>query len=269
MGSPSPEFRPPPQNLVTSILAPALKLWLRSQVSSVDQLEIGIGSQAEAGASLSSRQMLAGHIPEVRVMAQGAIYRGLHLGQLNLQGQNIRMNLGQAVRGKPLRLLAPIAVKLNLSLSPAQLNDSLRSPLLAPLLADWLSLLQHQLCCPGADRLAGPGLAGLDQRQLDHPQLELGQGRLRLLLRWVEPGGDAGKDQVQGNLVLDSGLKLEGGRSLLLHQPRWQQQPPAGFRADLSPLEAAVINLGEEIHLEELSITPEQLRLQGQLMVQP
>lgn len=88
--------------IIASVLSPAIKLYLRSQVDQVEGLEIKI----KGGDS----QILRGHIPEVSLMAQRAIYQGLFLSQVQVTGENIKINLGQVLKGKALRLLEPIFI---------------------------------------------------------------------------------------------------------------------------------------------------------------
>lgn len=276
------------QNLLAGVLGPALKLWLRSQVETVEHLEVAIGSEIgdrEIGGSdgggrgpLSSRQMLAGRIPLVRVEARSVIYQGLHLGQLKLVGQDIRMNLGQAVRGKPLKLLAPIGVALALKMTEAQLNDSLASPLLAPQLGEWLNALQALLVEAdqgGAEPWTQPRIA------LAGGALGSGLAAERLGLRvWHRPRSTASGDgstlmadmaEVQRGteLAIETALGISNGNLLQLHQPRWSEAPPAGFQADLSCLAMMPLQLGRDVAIEQIAIAAGQLHLKGQLTIQP
>ena len=91
------------------MLSPACRVWLRSQVSHVDDLQVDIQG--------GSRQILGGTIPRVTVVAVGAIYQGLSLGSIDLIAENIRINLPQVIKGKPLQLLAPIAVMAGVKFS--------------------------------------------------------------------------------------------------------------------------------------------------------
>lgn len=283
-------------NLLTGLLGPALKLWLRSQVEAVDRLAVGIGSQTAEGNCLTSRQMLAGRIPVLSVEADGVIYRGLHLGQLRLRGQDIRMNLGQAVRGKPLKLLAPICVDLELRMNEAELNASLASPLLASQLGDWLALLMGWV----TDGDFG-GDSG-EARSLGQPQLalaggalgrHLGADRLGLLAQYgvqagpvapsdpeavlngaqaLEPALELALKRKAGTRVeiaIEAGLAVCNGNVLKLCQPRWSAPPPAPFQTDLSALAELPLQLGPDVAIETLAIAAGQLHLVGQLTIQP
>lgn len=266
------------RNLVAGVLGPALKLWLRSQVEAATRLDVRIGSEMGEGGSLSSRQMLAGRIPRVQVEADGVIYKGLHLGQLKLVGRDIRMNLGQAVRGKPLKLLAPIVVDLELRMSEAQLNESLESPLLAPQLGEWLELLQELLLEEEK----------LGELQLSQPQIALSGGalggtkleaeRLGLQAQYgpavqadsrADARADSQADAAAGEIAIETALTVRNGNVLKLRQPRWSEAPPAGFQDDLSSLAMMPLKLGSDVAIEQIAIAAGQLHLVGQLTVQP
>ncbi len=263
----NPKVKQGKRSLVAGVLGPALKLWLRSQVEAVDRLEVSIGSETGEGNNLSSRQMLTGRIPLVQVEADSVIYKGLHLGQLQLVGQDIRMNLGQAVRGKPLKLTAPIVVDLALKMTEAQLNDSLESPLLAPQLGEWLNLLQELLIEEESLEASGVGTESLSQPRIALAGGELGSGlgAERLGLRVCQGAQSA----AQTELAIETGLAVRNGNLLKLRQPCWSEAPPAGFQEDLSSLAMMPLKLGRDVALERIAIAAGQLHLTGQLTVQP
>ena len=111
-----------------SVLAPACRVWLRSQVSHVEDIRVEIAG--------GSRQILSGTIPRVAVVAVGAIYQGLSLGSIDLVAENIRINLPQVLKGQPLGLLEPIAVTAEVKFSAADLQISLATPLLSQAITD-------------------------------------------------------------------------------------------------------------------------------------
>lgn len=116
--------------IITNVLKTALKLWLRSQVSSVSQLEVEIQA--------SDRQLLSGRIPEVSIFASHAIYQGLHLTKVQLKAENIRINIGALLKGQPLRLLETVPVFGQVILNQEDLNSSVSSELLSTALNDLL-----------------------------------------------------------------------------------------------------------------------------------
>ena len=116
------------RGIVGSVLAPACRVWLRSQVSHVDDIQVDI-----AGGSL---QILGGTIPRIAVGAVGAIYQGLSLGSIDLIAENIRINLPQVLKGQPLGLLEAISVTANVKFSEGDLQASLSAPLLSQAITD-------------------------------------------------------------------------------------------------------------------------------------
>ncbi|MCX7594094.1 MAG: DUF2993 domain-containing protein [Fischerella sp.] len=123
--------------IITNVLTKALKLWLRSQVSQISQLEVEIKA--------SDRQLLSGCIPLVSIFASHAVYQGLHLTQIQLVAENIRINLGSVLKGKPLRLLETVPVVGELIVEEEDLNASISSHLLSTALNNVLdNLLPEQ-----------------------------------------------------------------------------------------------------------------------------
>ncbi|NJL84130.1 MAG: DUF2993 domain-containing protein [Chloroflexaceae bacterium] len=93
-------------------------------VGGVETLEVAIGGR--------NRQILGGYIPEVTLTSRGAVYQGLHFASVSLQGENIRINLAEVLRGEPLRLLEGVRVAVEAALGERDLVASLESPLVGP-----------------------------------------------------------------------------------------------------------------------------------------
>lgn len=236
---------------ISSLLEPAIKLWLQSQMESVAELTVKI----EAG----DRQILGGCIPQVALAAQQAVYRGLHLSQIAVQGQDIQVNLGQVMRGKPLRLLHPVPVAVDLRLQESDLNRSLGAPLLAGAVADLL-----------AEWLRAAHVVGLKGHLAAHPSphITLADDRLTLMAPWQDEAG------VLGTLTLTAGLHLAGHRCLQFQQPELSYQPPEDVTGELppplvEPLADFALDLGTDVELTVLQIQPGALHCQGYLWVNP
>jgi hypothetical protein len=221
-------------HIITRLLTPAVHLWLRSQVESIQSLDIHIQG--------GDRQILSGYLPQVAVAAERAIYQGLHLSQLDLQARNIRINLGQVMRGKPLRLLEVIPVQVSLSLSEADLNASLTTPLLAQAVTDILSPL-------------------LQSADADHPlviqhlQVALECDRLTLTVFSLNQAAPS---------VISTGLSVINGHLLRLNDSAW--------RSPLDPIPAWMnldIDLGQDVYIEHLRLEAGQLHCQGRINVIP
>ena len=221
-------------HIITRLLTPAVHVWLRSQVESIQTLEIDIRG--------GDRQILSGYLPQVAVGAEGAVYQGLYLSQLQLQAQNIRVNLGQVVRGKPLRLLEVIPVEVAVCLLEADLNASLQTPLLANGIADVLSPLLQS-----ADAVT--------PLAIEHLQVSLERDRLVLT---VTLAGQATP------VMITTGLSMVNGHILRLTDSQW--------RSPVDPIPAWMnfdIDLGQDVHIDDLRIEPGQLLCQGRLNVIP
>jgi len=135
---------------VSSVLIPIIKLWLRSQVEHIENIEIKIAGK--------SRQILSGDIPKATVTGVNVRYQGLAVTHIDLYSEAIHLNIGQILRGETLRLLDPICVMMDVDLSPADLQSCLKSSVFLDAIAcdipsvktdaeirDLLEMLVHKL----------------------------------------------------------------------------------------------------------------------------
>lgn len=72
--------------IISRFLTPAIKFWLRSQLSTVEDLKMEI----HAG----DKQILRGKINEVSVQTTKAVYQDIHISQASVSTENIAVNLG-------------------------------------------------------------------------------------------------------------------------------------------------------------------------------
>jgi hypothetical protein len=230
--------------LISKILSPALRLWLRSQVEQIEELQIQIEGR--------DRQILSGHVPGVFLNSRRAIYQGLHLGDVKLAGQNIRINMGQIIKGKPLQLLEPIQVGGEIRLEQADLQASLSSEILAGAFRELLiAMLELQ------------GVATPEQ-QLDP-----------FTICWEQIVLDGNHFILTGNLIQADGsttpLKIHAALELL--NPQTLQLTPLTLEIlpglTTANLEALAVDLGSDVELEALSVDGGQLFCQGRLLVRP
>lgn len=261
-----PESVPTQSRLISRIIAPALQLWLRSQVDHVETLQVKV----EGG----DRQILSGHVPQVSIWAENAIYQGLHLSRVELVGKKIRLNLGQILKGQPLQLLEPIPVVVDLLLLEADLNASLPAPLLANALREFLvTLLGDQLSLstseaksqqqtqaptvdPGNKANPAPGI------NLQDPQIAIATDQLTLSTSLVTATGHT-------TVILRTGLSQVSSHELQLEHPQWLPSLKAKRSLPLTDLEGYILDLGPEVGISQLSLAPGELTCQGQIMVQP
>jgi hypothetical protein len=124
------------RSVLSPLMLPLIKIWLRSQVESLDTLEIEIKGR--------DGQILKGLIPSAKVMATGVVYQGLHLSDLCLTASEIHLNTPQVLRGEALKLLQPIQVNLELNLTPSDLKHCLDASLLTEALGTFENPMLEQ-----------------------------------------------------------------------------------------------------------------------------
>lgn len=223
------------QRLMRRILAPALRWWLQTQVEAVTELAIDLQAK--------DQQILTGYLPLVRVLAVGVIFQGLCLTRARLQAENIRVNLGQVLRGKPLKLMEPIQAWGELHLTQADLHQSLDSNLMRSALRDLVDIFSQELNQPLPTALANLEIATAT--------VNFGHGALDCTL----------------NLLGEQPFVISFAAEIGLASPQCLEF--RDLRAfDLAP-QTIQINLGEDVHLETLTLTPEKLICEGGLTVYP
>ncbi len=228
----------PPNNssrLIGNILAPAIKLWLRSQVQQVSNLEVQIEGK--------NRQILTGNIPRVSILAKDAVYQGLHVAQIHLVATDIQINLGQVIKGHPLRLLEKVPVTGTVQLYQADINASVRSPLLANALTELLSKLAP---------IAAEGQVRWDKAIASDGQITLNAT--------IAP--NSGNPQP---IILQAGLQLATSQELEITQPTIET--PQGI--SLANLDSFKVDLGEEVDLSALTLLPGKIVCSGKINVVP
>lgn len=222
--------------LISKVLSPALRLWLRSLVEQVSDLEVKISG--------SDRQILMGNIPNVSIRANQAVYQGLHLEQIHLVGNGIRTNLSQVLRGQPLRLVEPVLVYGELLVQQAGLNASLQSSLLSTALTDLLQMLLPK-------DYSLDGQVKWHKITIDTEQLIL--------------SGTLTHSSSTMPLSLRCGLQLLSCHELQLTYPQLQIYPDVL----LEKLENFNIDLGLHVDLQELTLHPGELVCRGGITVMP
>jgi len=235
---------PQKSRIISKVLSPAIRLWLRSQVEHVEDLQFQIRG--------GDRQILKGHIPSVFISASYAVYQGLRLSQIQLEGTDIRVNLGQMLKGKPLRLLEPVPVEAQLLITESDLHASLQAPLLSTAVIDFLStLLQSHGTIDAIDNFK--------QREIAWEKIDIEMGQLTLL------GSQTDANRETTPIAIRAGLQLVSPRELRLSPFQVQihpDQPPL-------TLDDIQIDLGSEVQLQHLALTPGQLMCRGRLSVVP
>jgi len=213
-----------------------VRLWLRSQVEQVSNLEVKISG--------SDRQILTGYIPRVFISARHVVYQGLHLSQVQLVGENILTNLGQVLRGKPLQLLEPVRVSGELLLKESDLNASLQSSLLANALTDVLKTLL-------STNFPGDG-------QLSCHKIAINSGQLIINATLASDPSNSTPVEIHTDLQLASCHEL---------QLRPQIQTDVGFPCE--NIDTFKLDLGSEVDIQELTLSSGQLLCCGRINVIP
>lgn len=227
--------------VIDKLLSSVVKLWLKSQVSKVDNLQFKITG--------SEQQILQGLIPEIFVSATNVIYQGIHFSELDLRGNNIKFNLTQVIKKKPLNLLEPIVINLKVLLQEVDLQNSLSSPLLTSGLTDlWTRFLL-----------------------LNHLQLKPHQS----IYQWehlslLESGlSFAGKyyqlNQDPVSIGITTQIELNNPHTLFLLPLETITIP----ELSLSSSDRLIVDLGTQVSLTDFSLTPKYLLLKGTITVFP
>lgn len=225
----------PASGWVSGVLSPAVSLWLRSQLDHVDNLQIQITSK--------NQQLLRGQIPHATLKADQAVYQGIHLSHGEMTAENIRINVGEMLKGKPFRLLEPVPVMGAVRLTMTDLQASLGSELLVE----------------GLGEVIAPMIP---------PAIGLQLGAIAWETAIFKPGaielqGQMAEDHGQTAIALQSGLELTSPQTLRL--------APLQFSLGATPyaLPPFELDLGSDLQLTALEMTPTALQLQGRLTIIP
>jgi LmeA-like phospholipid-binding len=239
------------RGILSRILEPALQLWLRSQVESTEMLQVHLSG--------GDRQVLSGYIPQLELEAHQTVYQGLHLSHVHLTGKDIRINIGQVLKGKALQPLDPIPVKIKVQIETIDLEASLESAMLQQALIEiLLTLVGDQI----EDALGG--VLRSQSLALQNPHIVLGENQLRLSAQIaVQESNRSIPVALQTGLVLDSPCKL------MLQNPEWLPTPNAKRGLPLKELHGYCFDLGDQAQFQSLSITPDGIQAQGQLLIMP
>ncbi|WP_066425851.1 DUF2993 domain-containing protein [Anabaena sp. 4-3] len=222
--------------IITNILTTALKVWLRTQVSQVSELEVEIKA--------SDRQLLSGCIPWVSIFATHAVYQGLHINQIKLGAENIQINIGQILKGQPLQLLQVVPVVGELIIEEKDLNASLSSELLLSALNDLLVKLLPDNCP--------------DAKSIFWQKIILKNQQISLIATLTSVGKSI-------PLEISFYLELLRGQELQLSQIQVIQN---GVLL-LTSSDNYNFHLGSDVNIAELSLTPGKLVCRGQVNVNP
>lgn len=229
--------------VINRVLKTALKAWLRSQLAGDLKVEI-------EGCDLN---LLRGNIPKVRVTAEQAVYQGLHLSKIEIIAHHIQVNLKQILRGKPLQLMQPIPIDVSIVVQAADLDQSRSAPLLQSAVRD---LLQTLLSQSQQDAIADDAPCST-ATELQDIQLKNNGFSLK-----VQVPSMVGPTTATLATCLTTGQPHE----LLFYDLTYQTDRKQHALESSQPLS---INLGRQVNLRSLTLTPAALTCEGQIEVQP
>jgi hypothetical protein len=222
--------------IITKVLNSAIKLWLRTQLNQVSDLDVQIKA--------SDRQLLSGCIPGVSISASKAVYRGIHITEIELYAEKIQLNVSSILRGQPLQLLEIVPVVGKLIVEEQDLNNSLSSPLLLTAINDLLITVIPQ--------------SGINFKSLSWRKITLDNQLLIL-------HGITISDRQETFFNIHLYLKLLNGQELQLTQVEIKSDEEVileGYAPD-------IINLGTDVDIKEISLIPGQLTCYGCININP
>jgi hypothetical protein len=229
-------------DIISKVLSPAIRVWLRSQVEEIETLDLKITG--------GDRQILSGYIPQIFLATNRAVYQGLHLRQIELQAENIYLNLGQIMRGKPLRLIEPVPVSGQLLLDEVDLQASVISPLLGSGLTELVFILLEK------SGIQEPQ-THLQSYKINWENIEINPEKFSLTGKLTDENNNSNP------LNINSGLSLINSQKLHL-SPIIIEGLPAHLEININEIE---IDLGDHVEIAELNLSEGQISCIGQLIV--
>ncbi len=229
--------------IISSILTPAIKFWVRSQLNSTEELDIKI----DAG----DKQILTGRINKVFLEAKQTIYQGIYINKAEVNTQNIAVNLGEILRGKPLKLLNPIYVVGDIEITSQNLHDSLQSHLLKQALTDLVKLLLENQELNNIDNI-------LQKYDFDWKKLVISEQKIAIYAQTFNKN-----DKETKELFITAHLLLKNNHEILLNPIEIQ---------GIKELNNIIINdfsidLGKEVELKKIEINTQKLHCTGKIKV--
>lgn len=226
--------------MISKLLSTAVQLYLRSQVRRVENLQVKIVGK--------NKQIFQGYIPQVFLSCAHAIYQGLHLSQVELDGSDIAFNLPEVVKRKPLRLLEPVLVQIQLKLDAVDLQASLDSPLLQSGLDDlWQKILFAQ---------TNTVFSQLDRLTVNWNQIAIANEQLHIF------GTHQGVFGETKELCLSTRIGLASDRTLCLYSLKI-----IGVSLTEEFEQQLEIDLGTDVAIEQLVIQSEQIICSGKIKI--
>jgi hypothetical protein len=196
------------------------------------------------------KQILTGKINQVSLQTTKAVYQDIHISKASVFTENIAVNLGGILRGKPLELLQPIFVNGELILTLDDLQTSLNSSLLSQGLVDLVELLLVHQAIEDYSRI-------LAQYEFNWQNIILHNDKFVLKAILTNKLGEV------FNLRLTSSLALNNSNTLLFNPIKIDGIPDL----DTIIINNFEVDLGTDVELEQLTLNADQLSCLGKIKV--
>lgn len=264
--------------LLGQLLRGVLSLWVRSQLDDVHNLDCWIGE--------GDRPIEQGVIPQIQVNGVQVVYQGLHFTRVEVSGENIPLDFSGVLRGQPLQVRNPFPVHLQLELTNADLWNSLQTPLFQSAVQNTVGALFSQLMgqpthatTVSKDTSKTTLLPQIQSLRVQDQGLVLGHDTLmlRLLAEFLQ--------HPPLPLTLTTALAIHPNHSLIFRRSHWHFDPQLDPRDPALPsertqplpmvpsrlftLKDTSLDLGPDVTLHSLTLTPEKLIFLATLLVQP
>ncbi|ESA35832.1 hypothetical protein N836_09905 [Leptolyngbya sp. Heron Island J] len=238
--------------LISRVLPVAVKFWLQTQLDEIGELKFEIQA--------TDRQVLSGHIPGIALSAQQAVYQGVQITDVTVHASDININIGQVLRGKPLRLKQPFPIAGHVAFDGDALEASSTESILAAGLLDfWQTLLAKAAVAAEVATHYGSEVAVLKDPTLSQYQSKIQTLGTDLGLHLVRNG--------QSEVGLRGAIAVDQGHILRLVTAEWCLA--SGESVPSAALSNFCWNLGEQTDLQSLQVQDDQLTCQCKIMVQP
>lgn len=223
---------------VGTLLNPVVASWIESEVDAVENLKVNIQG--------SDQQITSGTIPSATVAGDNLLYEGFRITQVQLDGENIRLNVSEAIQGSKLRLLDPVPVQVQMRLTEADLNQSLQSP-----------IIQSQLAQANVELPIGGSKVPF---QISNPSVTLLDNVLQI------DASVAADDGSTVPVTVATSVRAQNGSELVLVNPAWVSE---GQSIPIDGLNNMAINFGNEVKIDSLQLQEGAIVYAGKLTIRP
>ncbi len=228
--------------IISRFLNPALKFWVRSQLQDIETLNIEIHG--------GDRNILRGKIETVFLQAEKANYQGIYINHALVKTEEIAVNLGGILRGKPLKLLHPILAEGELKLQKNDLQKSIKSELLTQGLIDLVALLLEHKAIENHHQI-------LEEYSFNWQDITLFSDK------FIITGIIENKKAEKNTIIITADLSLKNDHTLLFNPVEIQ----GILSSEIMVIDSFEVDLGNEVAIESLIINEQELFCQGKIKI--